>query len=878
MKNPAEETNLFGQKLGTPMMGGTTQNQVRLQCRQLDIDCLDLCRRHHEIGSFKGDIIVYGGSTTNSEESGSFLVVSPRTGSVKSYSPKNEPLPPARTGHCATVVCINNQVLGTTPIDNTTLGLMVVGGWRGTRLKTEPNDVWFLDPVGLQWHRPASSGTVPGCANLGTLNCIGENEVALFLGGNGEIFLNTLYLYNLANGVWRIPQNQGSAPSARGGHSSTVAGDDKLVIFGGWDGVQTLKDCWIWSRASEQWTEVDMSLGPVVPGPRTDATLSLLGDKLILLGGRSMWKRASAEPLLIAPAGGILTSDRPALHWEEHAWQGSLRVGHRAAVAGSMVVVLGGFECKYEDDGKEELVPASTVQYILLDQQEGFAIEKNILLMRERIPEMSLFCCSECLSDVRFDIQGVVFPAHRLVLTLKSQVFRRMFTRGLNESKPITSFPLRGPPNTSPCVFEVFLFYLYTYDLSLAFLKQHHAPWSKCTDRDVFSKMIAHIFSSVQVDESLRHPADASEAVRVVIDPSFLVGSWPSNALPFVVQERKELLDVMLSLLQLADEYMIHPLLNICEIVIAHLVDEDSYMEVLQWAVAVNASSLVVFLEWMQRHPSSADRPIVVDHPKIVPNVVKRVIHASPAQEVDDAQEPHQMKLLDDEEYTIGFPTLADLPNVQSGYYVEQTQPEHNAKNAETPMFPIASVEQQVLPPAQSDTSISCKLNQIDVAAIPKLPTEDDITSQEPIFPDDIVEEDLNSTEAVSEPQFQNCEDPPFPGLDLKSSGLERQNSGDHSVRSSPVRTPTFDPSYVETTEGRLDEPADEFEEQRISPTRKLSQRISEKFRRHPRLNNGDLKSDKSFARRFRRRFRKSPMTDPSNATITADLTAGFVE
>eukprot|EP01055_Gregarina_sp_Pseudo9_P006004 Gregarina_sp_Pseudo_9__6003@NODE_996_length_1990_cov_3_275243_g907_i1_p1_GENE_NODE_996_length_1990_cov_3_275243_g907_i1NODE_996_length_1990_cov_3_275243_g907_i1_p1_ORF_typecomplete_len537_score103_13BTB/PF00651_31/7_6e10BTB/PF00651_31/29_NODE_996_length_1990_cov_3_275243_g907_i11881798 len=530
---------------------------------------------------------------------------------------------------------------------------------------------------------------------------------------------------------------------------------------------------------------------------------------------------------------------------------------------------------------------------------------------RDRIPELALFCCSECLADVRFDIQGFVFPAHRLVLCLKSLVFRRMFTRGLTESKPATLYPLRGPPEAIPCIFEVFLLFLYTYDLSAALLKQQKAPWSKTSDRDTLSRMVTQIFTHIQVDESLRHSGDPADSIRVVSDPKLLASVWPSHSLPFSSIARRDLFEVAIALLQLADEYMITPLFNICEIVVAHVVDETSQMDALQWAVALKASSLLSFLEWLQRYPHSKERPVSVEvgsQETESSTILKPPVLANMTPTAGVSPVERKALNLESEDFTIGFPTLADLPNVQSSYAQRNlpvSPPEETLSPPDDTVPPpkdIVSSSQNIVTEdsvageqiSPNDSQVHCALKKTDTGPVALAPVTEasSIPTGAPPFPDDVSDVEgftddnyLESSSAeksiVSETTSETDRDPAFPGLQMSCDDRQRRDSADHSVRSSPVRTPTFDPTFVETGAPSLmpSEPADDFESapHPPSPARKLSQRIVSKFKRNPGAPPLDqvLKSDKSFTQRFRNKFSRKLATgsnSPSSTSVTTNM------
>eukprot|EP01053_Blabericola_migrator_P012491 Blabericola_migrator_1__12490@NODE_78_length_15130_cov_126_174401_g70_i0_p2_GENE_NODE_78_length_15130_cov_126_174401_g70_i0NODE_78_length_15130_cov_126_174401_g70_i0_p2_ORF_typecomplete_len883_score103_04Kelch_3/PF13415_6/7_7e05Kelch_3/PF13415_6/0_00038Kelch_3/PF13415_6/2_1e06Kelch_3/PF13415_6/3_1e05Kelch_3/PF13415_6/29Kelch_3/PF13415_6/1_2e04Kelch_4/PF13418_6/50Kelch_4/PF13418_6/0_032Kelch_4/PF13418_6/2Kelch_4/PF13418_6/8_8e07Kelch_4/PF13418_6/8_9Kelch_4/PF13418_6/1_1Kelch_5/PF13854_6/12Kelch_5 len=815
----------------------------RIRCTQLDLthtfNATYMARKYHDVATYKDEVVVFGG--TVNERPGSFGLISPKSGSVKQFHATGS-LPPPRTGHCMSSAILTNGLLGdVTPAQDATTGVLMIGGWRGAELKCAPNDVWFLDVVNLTWFRPRSEGQVPGCVNLGSLNTLKDRHAALYVGGDGVNFVSELYLYSLDTGMWQKPQVNGLVPPPRGAHSSAAVGVSDLVIFGGWNGHETLGDCWLWRGSARTWIQVDLTPSINVPGPRTDASLSNIDGKLVLLGGRGMWKRTHAEGLYMASLDDLDSEDKPQLCWEETNWSGKARIGHKAAVVDNVLVIVGGCEVS---EGSSDLTLAEAVEYIVFGSQEGFTISKSIMTGKEKVPELNLFACAEWLSDVRFDVQGVVFPAHRLVLCLHSVVFRRMFTRGLHESSASPpNFPLRGPANTVPCVFEVFLRYLYSSDLPLAFLKQNLAPWSKGTDRDTFSSMITHILGTVKVDESLRLPADLEASVRITLAPSLLQTTWPADSLPYPTSCRRELRDFILAIFQLADEYMVSKLGTLCELILAHLVDDSSRMEVLQWAVVLKAASLVSFIEWVDRHPKPEARRLSA----AVEDEAVKVLKAGAPDAVETT--PPLPIAEHPEDLTLGFPTIADLVNVQSSFWGEAPHEASPPTTATSPATPDSEVQTERQRKGSAPVIPSNYFSATEER--PREGADDDAVSE---------------YTTLSEPDFamkRECETLTIP-IPSQVGGVSDRRQSDHSVVSNPHRTPTFDPASADVP--------DDFEVlppagvPPSNPARKLSQKLTGRLRRFKAggnatgaspASNVSIKSDMSFTQRFKNKFKR---------------------
>ena len=61
--------------------------------------------------------------------------------------------------------------------------------------------------------------------------------------------------------------------------------DEKLYIFGGWDGSKRLNDLYILDTEKMIWTEVIPNMPNTIPSPRAGMSLTNIKNKLVLFGG-----------------------------------------------------------------------------------------------------------------------------------------------------------------------------------------------------------------------------------------------------------------------------------------------------------------------------------------------------------------------------------------------------------------------------------------------------------------------------------------------------------------------------------------------------------------------------------------------------------------
>ncbi len=95
----------------------------------------------------------------------------------------------------------------------------------------------------------------------------------------------SLILGHSHTGEW-IKKTPAISPSPRRGHAlATVFGDDKVVLFGGWNDSDYLNDTWIYDLSEDSWTSVPSS-GNEPPGRHSHAMAGVPDtDQVVLFGG-----------------------------------------------------------------------------------------------------------------------------------------------------------------------------------------------------------------------------------------------------------------------------------------------------------------------------------------------------------------------------------------------------------------------------------------------------------------------------------------------------------------------------------------------------------------------------------------------------------------
>lgn len=111
-----------------------------------------------------------------------------------------------------------------------------------------------------------------------------DASIYIFGGYNGSSRFNDLCEYNLSAKRWTRIDAGGSVPSRRFGHSGVVhAASNRLIVFGGWDGRDTLNDLYEYNFVTREWRK--MNTRGISPPHRYRHTAVISGDNMFVFGG-----------------------------------------------------------------------------------------------------------------------------------------------------------------------------------------------------------------------------------------------------------------------------------------------------------------------------------------------------------------------------------------------------------------------------------------------------------------------------------------------------------------------------------------------------------------------------------------------------------------
>jgi leucine-zipper-like transcriptional regulator 1 len=174
-----------------------------------------------------------------------------------------------------------------------------------------------------------------------------ENRIIVFGGWNGKRALNDLHVFDYQAGVWQQCESMPDCPSTRNNHATAVV-DNKLFIHGGHDGSRWLSDMYILtcntsyqedsmeSRSfCESLTWTRAQTSGVHPAARACHTMSRIGRKIYLCGGYNGTSCFSAIEVL----------DLDTMTWIQPTVTGNVpiaRNAHTMTVVGKVLYLFGG--------------------------------------------------------------------------------------------------------------------------------------------------------------------------------------------------------------------------------------------------------------------------------------------------------------------------------------------------------------------------------------------------------------------------------------------------------------------------------------------------------------------------------------------------------
>ncbi len=288
-------------------------------------------------------------------------------------------------------------------------------------------------------------GRVPS-RRFGYVSVVHNNKLVLFGGFDGQRWLNDMYVFDFSTKIWTEIQARGTVPSVRS-CPAWAKDDTHVYIQGGYDGVERKADFFALELATYTWVQMP-SLG-TPPSPRYFHSCCLYGNKMYLYGGYSGTERLA----------DMFAYDFETNHWcEVDCSNGEAPSGRSSLVAQvyeNCLYVFGGYNgtTVLNDFYKFRLKPISVPPPLLVHDLRRLMNHPD-------------------LSDVTFQVEGQLVYANRAILAVRSEYFRVMlYSGGMRESiQAATTDTSKNNPiplvDVSYLVFLKVMEFLYTDTVS----------------------------------------------------------------------------------------------------------------------------------------------------------------------------------------------------------------------------------------------------------------------------------------------------------------------------------------------------------------------------------------------------------------------------
>ncbi|KAK7466333.1 hypothetical protein VKT23_005059 [Stygiomarasmius scandens] len=214
--------------------------------------------------------------------------------------------------------------------------------WGGSRGTLDLDDTLYsFDIVSRIWSTVPVTGSTP-VGRYGHATCVARETQFLVIGGQvtDGVFLNDLWSVNLADvkaeATWQLMQPASKErPNQRAGHVC-VFHENRLIIFGGSDGLCKYNDTWSFDFETRKWSE--WTCDGQVPEPRDGHAAAVVDGIMYIFGGYSIGGEELGDVFALALSSQIWYS------FQNHdmGCPPGERLGHAMVSVGPEIYVLGG--------------------------------------------------------------------------------------------------------------------------------------------------------------------------------------------------------------------------------------------------------------------------------------------------------------------------------------------------------------------------------------------------------------------------------------------------------------------------------------------------------------------------------------------------------
>ncbi|KAG9443849.1 hypothetical protein H6P81_015189 [Aristolochia fimbriata] len=225
--------------------------------------------------------------------------------------------------------------------------MFIFGGRYGNR---RLGDFWMLDTDIWQWSELTSYGDLPSPRDFAAASAIGNQKIVMYGGWDGKKWLSDVYVLDTISLEWTELVVSGTLPPPRCGHTATMV-EKRLLVFGGRGGggpimgdLWALKGLFEGDNETPGWTQLKLPGQP--PSPRCGHTMTSGGVHLLLFGGHGTGGWLSRYDVY---HNDCIVLDRVSVQWKRLATTNTsppARAYHSMTCVGSRYLLFGGFDGK----------------------------------------------------------------------------------------------------------------------------------------------------------------------------------------------------------------------------------------------------------------------------------------------------------------------------------------------------------------------------------------------------------------------------------------------------------------------------------------------------------------------------------------------------
>lgn len=178
-------------------------------------------------------------------------------------------------------------------------------------------------------------------------------KIVIHGGWDGSEVFNDLWIFNTDSFAWMQPKTTGFGPTARFGHTMSLTGDGRLIMFGG---CSIVKDTGIpryhddirqLDTDTMTWTRPRIN-GAVPSGRYGHSSLLINGSNIIVFGGWGSLGIQNCDSINNPAAHSFHCLDTTTMTWSVMAQTGKKAIkhvyNHSACISNNIMYVFGGYD------------------------------------------------------------------------------------------------------------------------------------------------------------------------------------------------------------------------------------------------------------------------------------------------------------------------------------------------------------------------------------------------------------------------------------------------------------------------------------------------------------------------------------------------------